>query len=388
MIFSVSQAATRSAQRSPACSIPTCSTAFCRLWLLPDRAETLERAWEEAWDAPDDRTGLFPRIGGTIGAPFLALAPKDGEPWRPLLIVQGASESGGRRMLTSAVKFTCDEVDADDLLDGLGHDVAASTAILDGARFPWVSPGGTFTYLPCYGKEGDPRSSDHVLDGGYFDNAGAETLREMTRAIRSSSWRRYGKGLDIVFVLIGYSNHDPTKPPPLPATGLKAWIPDRIGSLVPNDVFAPVLGLYNGMDAHEAHLAREMKLAGQTVVVDPDPYRSRLTGDDPYAALVLCPGEVKLDRRPDDLLRPAHGLDAVGRSQALHRELGDPRLGRLRSGQEPRRHRLYRRQAQALTKENRRQTANSRSALPCAILSRSPSLTGSRSRKARPSAID
>jgi hypothetical protein len=266
---------------------------FLPLPLLPDRAETLERAWEEGWDAPDEKTGLAPRTVGTIRAPFLALVPKDGEPWRPLLIVQGASEGVGRRMLTSAVKFTCDEVDADDLLDGVGHDVAASTAILNGARFPWVSPGGTFTHQPCYAKEGDPKSSDHVLDGGYFDNAGAETLREMTRAIRNLPGGG-DKDLDIVFILIGYANHDPAKPAPPPA-GITAWVSDRIASLIPNDVFAPVLGLYNGMGAHEAHLAREMKLAGQTAVIDPDPYLSRLTGDDPYAALVLCPGEVKLD---------------------------------------------------------------------------------------------
>jgi hypothetical protein len=192
------------------------------------------------------------------------------------------------------VKFTCDEVDADDLLDGIGHDVAASTAILNGARFPWVSPGGTFTHQRCTAKDGDPKSNDHVLDGGYFDNAGAETLREMTRAIRNLP----GAGqsdLDIVFILIGYDDHDPAKRPPLPPTGVKAWTSDRIASLVPNDVFAPLLGLYNGMGAHEAHLAREMKLAGQTIIVAPDPYLSRLTGDDPYAALVLCPGDVKLD---------------------------------------------------------------------------------------------
>ena len=264
---------------------------FVPLWLLPDRAETLERAWEEAWDAPD-AMGASPHAAGTISGPFLALAPKDGEPWRPLLIVQGASEGGGRRMLTSAVKFTCDEVDADDLLDGIGHDVAASTAILNGARFPWVSPGGTFTHQPCYAREGDPKSNDHVLDGGYFDNAGAETLREMTRAIRNLA----GGGandLDIVFILIGYADHDPAKPAPQPAR-VMAWVSDRIASLIPNDVFAPVLGLYNGMGAHEAHLAREMKLAGQTAIIDPDPYRSRFAGDDPYAALVLCPGEVKL----------------------------------------------------------------------------------------------
>ena len=266
---------------------------FLPLPLLPDRAETLERSWEEAWDAPDDRTGVAPRTTGTIRASFLALAPKDGEPWRPLLIVQGASESGGRRMLTSAVKFTCDEVDADDLLDGVGHDVAASTAILNGARFPWVSPGGTFPHQPCYAKDGDAKSSDHVLDGGYFDNAGAETLREMTRAIRNLEGGGE-KDLDIVFILIGYDNHDPAKPPPPPPTGVKAWVSDRVASLIPNDVFAPVLGLYNGMGAHEAHLAREMKLAGQTAIVAPDPYVSRLTGDNLYAALVLCPGDVTL----------------------------------------------------------------------------------------------
>jgi hypothetical protein len=195
-------------------------------------------------------------------------------------------------MLTSAVKFTCDEVDADDLLDGVGHDVAALTAILNGERFPWVSPGVTFTHQPCYAKEGDPTSNDHVLDGSYFDNAGAETLREMTRAIRNLPGGG-DKDLDIVFILIGHASHDPAKPPPPPA-GLMASLSDRIAALIPNDIFAPVLGLYNGMGLHEAHLAREMKLAGQTAVIDPDPYRSRLTGDDPYAALVLCPGEVKL----------------------------------------------------------------------------------------------
>jgi hypothetical protein len=46
--------------------------------------------------------------------------------------------------------------------------------------------------------------------------------------------------------------------------------------------------------AHEAHLAREVKLAGQTAVVDPDPYVSCLTGGNLYAALVLCPGDVTL----------------------------------------------------------------------------------------------
>ncbi|MBV9286884.1 MAG: hypothetical protein JO288_03510, partial [Hyphomicrobiales bacterium] len=110
---------------------------FLPVAFLPDRAETLERSWEAAW--------------ASSGAPnaeamretFLRLAPKSGEPWRPILIVQGASENGGRRVLTSGIQFTCDQIDADDFLASEGHDVAASTAILNGARFPWISPGGT-----------------------------------------------------------------------------------------------------------------------------------------------------------------------------------------------------------------------------------------------------
>ncbi len=113
--------------------------------------------------------------------PFLDLAPKANEPWRPILIVQGASENAGRRVLTSGVTFSRAEIDAGDFETDMTHDVAASTAILNGARFPWVSPGGTFpTARPR-------RVSDHVLDGGYFDNAGAETLREMVRALRAET---------------------------------------------------------------------------------------------------------------------------------------------------------------------------------------------------------
>jgi len=103
--------------------------------------------------------------------------------------------------------------------------------------------------------------------------------------------------LNIVFVLIGYTDHDPAEPPPPAATGWSAWLAERAAALATNDVFAPLFGLYNGMDAHEAHLAREMKLAGQATVVDPNPYLSRMDGANgvDYAAIVLCPGRIQYD---------------------------------------------------------------------------------------------
>jgi hypothetical protein len=244
---------------------------FLPVTFLPDRAETLERSWEDAW-ASIDPTAPSATL---MREPFLNLAPKAGEQWRPILIVQGASENGGRRFLTSGVKFGCDEIDADDLLDSLGHDVAASTAILNGARFPWVSPGGTFPAERCGTTA---KQTDHILDGGYFDGAGAETLREMVRALHAiRAQAAETDPLDIVFVLIGYHDPDASKPTP---------------SLAVNDVFAPLFGLFASMSAHESHLAREMKLVGQSKVEAADPYVSRMSGEHPYAALVLCKGPI------------------------------------------------------------------------------------------------
>jgi hypothetical protein len=244
---------------------------FLPVTFLPDRAETLERSWEDAWTSIDPQAPS----AALMREPFLNLAPKASEPWRPILIVQGASENGGRRFLTSGVKFGCDEIDADDFLDSVGHDVAASTAILNGARFPWVSPGGTFPDERCGTAA---KQTDHILDGGYFDGAGAETLREMVRALHAiRAQAGETDPLDIVLVLIGYHDPDASKPTP---------------ALAVNDVFAPLFGLFASMSAHESHLAREMKLVGQSKVEAADPYVSPMTGEHPYAALVLCKGPI------------------------------------------------------------------------------------------------
>ena len=257
---------------------------FLPVAFLPDRAETLERSWEEAWASIDPQAPS----ASMMREPFLNLAPKAGEPWRPILIVQGASENGGRRFLTSGVEFACDEVDADDFLASVGHDVAASTAILNGARFPWVSPGGSFPAARCGTND---RQVDHILDGGYFDDAGAETLREMERSLRTIRNRAGEKDpLDIVFVLVGYRDAQASKP---------------TTALAVNDVFAPLFGLFASMGAHESHLAREMKLVGQSKLGKADPYVSRMTGGDSnYAALALCKGKVEMGGRIQDYEPP------------------------------------------------------------------------------------
>jgi len=242
--------------------------------LLPDRAEAQERSWENAWAS----SGASRASASLMSEPFLNLAPREGELWRPILIIQGTSENTGRRVLTSGVRFDCNEVDADDFLESRGQDVAASTAILNGARFSWYSPAGTFPASYC----GNPLGvTDHIVDGGYFDNSGAETLREMARALHAIRAKAGETDpLEFVFVLIGYRDADSSKPTP---------------ALAINDVFAPLFtGLGASPSAHEAHLARGLKLVGQSEVEEANPYTSRMTGGDfDYAALVLCKGQIE-----------------------------------------------------------------------------------------------
>ena len=240
---------------------------FLPVAFLPDRAESLERSWEGAWSTMAAASKDPAASLSQMRDPFLALAPKADEPWRPILIVQGASENGGRRVLTSGVAFSRAELDAADFETDMTHDVAASTAILNGARFPWISPGGTFPAAA---------GRDHILDGGYFDNAGAETLREMVRALRAETGD--ADKLHVVVVLIGYRNPSAGKPTPP----------------IANDLLAPLFGLFASLPAHEDHLARQMKLLGQPGIGQDDPYSSRFgSGDVDYAAIVLCAGEVE-----------------------------------------------------------------------------------------------
>ncbi|KQY93942.1 hypothetical protein ASD21_10180 [Caulobacter sp. Root1455] len=158
--------------------------------LLPDRAETLETGFEAGWRQhclhPDDADidpgpGLARcRDADLWTKPFLSLwRPAAGSPapsWLPIVMINGARQEDGRRIITADVAITPEDFpNAVDFHALAGRDVRISTAIHNGARFPLVSPGGTLI-------DAKRERQGHLLDGGYFDGGGVTTMGDVAAA--------------------------------------------------------------------------------------------------------------------------------------------------------------------------------------------------------------
>lgn len=144
-------------------------------WLicLPDRASYLEKAWEVNWTKYNEGKPL------QFSDNFLDLWKEDGELEIPSLILNGTWVEDGRRTLTSNLKPNAEIfVEADDMLNNFTKRISLSTAVHMSARFTYVSPAGTVNTK----SDGKKR----VVDGGYFENSGALTARQVLEVLQDT----------------------------------------------------------------------------------------------------------------------------------------------------------------------------------------------------------
>ena len=125
-------------------------------------------------------------------------------------------------------------------------EIRPSTAAHNSARFTYVSPASTL---------GD---GTHLVDGGYFENFGAVTARELLKA----SIERFGKKIRPIVILISNdpklgANNLPTNPPSTPRnTEPQSWA---------HEVLSPLRALLHTRDARGLLAASELRaLAEQT----------------------------------------------------------------------------------------------------------------------------
>jgi hypothetical protein len=189
-----------------------------------DRATLIEQSWERHFRrSVKEQNPPSPRCLGNLDCPFVTLRPRDDDgrvEWLPLLLLNGASVSTGQRIVTSTIDpwyqssgpclrpepEGCPLLDhaydfhllvgnkigatgwlawlreflslGDPTASGELNDIRLSTAAHNSARFPLVSPPGEV-------RNQVNNVIDRIVDGGYFENFGAQTALELANAMRA-----------------------------------------------------------------------------------------------------------------------------------------------------------------------------------------------------------
>lgn len=243
---------------------------------LRDRSESIERGFEEGWARSCREAGRGERCEAMLRRSFLELWPAQRRRWRPNLLLIGTVEEDGRRIVTSNIDLVREVALARgrraapvlpqvyDFYRVTNGDIAASTAIMNSARFPWISPAGGVGL-------GQGRSF-HIIDGGYFEASATETSMDLAAALRQAEQRACKGGSARPCLTLR----------PIYLTLLNTDLPDDMGSgyfeegrispverSIPagrrrpfaNDLFGPLIGLFSVQNSRaEATMARLSRL--------------------------------------------------------------------------------------------------------------------------------
>lgn len=155
--------------------------------LLPvGRGRVLENTWEQDWAS----TPAGPRPGpNRFASGFLDLYRGEALYELPLLFLNATTVEDGKRVITAPVRAA--HVDAFDLFHErlATHGLKLSTAVHNSARFPFISAPA---FIEQRGAEGSTtlRPWGRLVDGGYFENAGAVTALELVEQIAAAQGGR------------------------------------------------------------------------------------------------------------------------------------------------------------------------------------------------------
>ena len=156
---------------------------FLPISLLPDRAASLEEAFELGWKQsaaeckhePCQKPTRFAEEYTRIWSNSRLHEASDR--WVPIVLANGTHVETGKRIITAPVQIDASVFeDAYDFYKLAPAPIRASTAVLNSARFTVVSPPGRLVQ--------DGKTTGRIIDGGYFENGGMETVYDVARYLR------------------------------------------------------------------------------------------------------------------------------------------------------------------------------------------------------------
>jgi hypothetical protein len=168
-------------------------------WFLPlpirrfDRSSAIETAFAAAYNEHVHHDSMVEK--------FTEFRPP-GTDDVPVLLLNSTSVQLGRRVVASPYPWplsdvSVEEQDPIDFHELTGRDVSVATAVHNTARFPYISAAGRLR-----AKNGEHLG--HLVDGGYFENTGADTLIDLLRYLKQSA-----SPLSVRFIVVALLNTPP-----------------------------------------------------------------------------------------------------------------------------------------------------------------------------------
>lgn len=210
-----------------------------------DRARAMEAGLNAGWQDATGSTRFAER--------FDLLWRGDRGEDVPSLLLNATVVNGGNRIIASDLVIDGRFPDAYDAFDPVLdlRQMSLSTAIHNSARFSYISPAGMVSGCGAQGKLASCDSSGlrhawgRVIDGGYFENSGAETVRDLLFAMQPTlaGWRARGFLIEPVVLVISNS------PGALAPSGRQDPGNARLEISFLSELLAPPLGLFNTRSA-------------------------------------------------------------------------------------------------------------------------------------------
>ena len=230
-----------------------------------DRARAMETALAGGWR---DSTG-----SNRFGERFDRLWHGDTRRDVPSLLLNATLVDGGNRVIASDLVIDGRFPDAYDAFDPLIdlRRMSLATSVHNSARFSYMSPAGTVyacrrgaALVPC-GPGTERAPWGRLIDGGYFENSGVESVRDLLFAIRPAleRWRREGYLIEPAVMVISNS------PGALAPSGKQNPAGARLDMTFLSEVLAPPLGLFNTRAAR-ATFAVTAQRRDMQVILPPD----------------------------------------------------------------------------------------------------------------------
>ncbi len=258
-----------------------------------DRSRAIEQAWSAAWTQTAGNNRL--------GEHFYQLWSSS--PHRvPSLLLNATLVDEGNRVIASNIRIDGDTfIGAYDLFSSRldTQHTSLATAVHNSARFAYVSPAGLV-------NKSNGSKWGRVIDGGYFENSGVETVRDIWAKLRKDK-----RNPNVHFVVIEIVN-DPLARNPAESMD-PGRAPDSRDFL--HEVTAPILGLFNTRTARASFAER----GSRRDVGAPDVYRfdmSTRAGDvDPDTDIPL--GWALSSRTHEKVIKRAKALEQQFRAVAM-----------------------------------------------------------------------